>query len=245
MIPVTLSEAEIAARAQALARYSGKLIELEEEEEGIRAEYRRTMADVGRRRFEINQEIRRLTRAVTLGVEERDPQVSLFTHTERATPAEVSAIVREFRPNAERVCRVCGCTDDNCIQCVRKTGRPCHWVEEDLCSACAPAEADLVTPSPLVVAPADGFTACGRIDGGHGPECESDPDRLTFDDYLAYAKTRYQKNHASHARKMELRQDPRTDDQVRAWKAEQVRKEPGPKPARIKNAKPARPAIAR
>ena len=36
-----------------------------------------------------------------------------------------------------RSCRVCGCTDDDCRQCIGKTGRPCHWVEEDLCSACA------------------------------------------------------------------------------------------------------------
>jgi DNA polymerase-3 subunit beta len=35
-----------------------------------------------------------------------------------------------------RRCRVCGCTDDDCSQCIEKTGEPCHWVEEDLCSAC-------------------------------------------------------------------------------------------------------------
>lgn len=33
----------------------------------------------------------------------------------------------------EKVCRVCGCTDfDPC-----ETGEgPCHWIEDDLCSAC-------------------------------------------------------------------------------------------------------------
>ncbi|MFL5327375.1 MAG: hypothetical protein ACJ8C4_00540 [Gemmataceae bacterium] len=36
------------------------------------------------------------------------------------------------------ICRVCGCTDDDCKQCIRMTGRPCHWVEPDLCSACVP-----------------------------------------------------------------------------------------------------------
>lgn len=41
----------------------------------------------------------------------------------------------------ERACRVCGCTDMDCRQCVEKTGEPCHWVEEDLCSACVPADA--------------------------------------------------------------------------------------------------------
>ena len=36
-----------------------------------------------------------------------------------------------------QTCRVCGCTDDDCSQCIEKTGGPCHWVEPDLCSACA------------------------------------------------------------------------------------------------------------
>jgi hypothetical protein len=35
-----------------------------------------------------------------------------------------------------RKCRVCGCTDDDCRQCIQKTGEPCYWVEADLCSAC-------------------------------------------------------------------------------------------------------------
>lgn len=35
-----------------------------------------------------------------------------------------------------RMCRICGCTDDDCSQCIEKTGDACHWIEEDLCSAC-------------------------------------------------------------------------------------------------------------
>lgn len=35
-------------------------------------------------------------------------------------------------------CRVCGCTDADCQQCIEKTGSPCVWVEGDLCSACSP-----------------------------------------------------------------------------------------------------------
>lgn len=41
-----------------------------------------------------------------------------------------------------RRCRVCGCTELNCAQCFVKTGKPCSWVEDDLCSACV-TEADL------------------------------------------------------------------------------------------------------
>lgn len=36
-----------------------------------------------------------------------------------------------------QTCRVCGCTDDDCSQCVERTGEACTWVEPDLCSACA------------------------------------------------------------------------------------------------------------
>jgi ParB family chromosome partitioning protein len=34
-------------------------------------------------------------------------------------------------------CRVCGCTEEDCRQCIEATGQPCHWVEKDLCSRCA------------------------------------------------------------------------------------------------------------
>ena len=27
--------------------------------------------------------------------------------------------------------------DADCSGCIKRTGRPCHWVERDLCSACA------------------------------------------------------------------------------------------------------------
>lgn len=40
-----------------------------------------------------------------------------------------------FRP-VLRQCRKCGCTDEDCRQCIAKTGEPCSWVEADLCSAC-------------------------------------------------------------------------------------------------------------
>ena len=36
----------------------------------------------------------------------------------------------------DRRCRLCGCTDADCRQCVEKTGQPCYWVLDDLCSAC-------------------------------------------------------------------------------------------------------------
>jgi len=35
-----------------------------------------------------------------------------------------------------RCCRRCGCTDTDCSKCIKRIGRPCYWVTEDLCSAC-------------------------------------------------------------------------------------------------------------
>lgn len=46
----------------------------------------------------------------------------------------------------EKKCRICGCTKEDCSQCIEKTGEPCTWVLEvgmealedgPLCSACA------------------------------------------------------------------------------------------------------------
>lgn len=50
--------------------------------------------------------------------------------------AEVFATDEIVGPTAG-VCRICGCTDDDCSGCIERTGTPCHWVEPDLCSACA------------------------------------------------------------------------------------------------------------
>ncbi len=33
-------------------------------------------------------------------------------------------------------CIKCGCTDENCSQCVESQGEPCHWVAPDKCSRC-------------------------------------------------------------------------------------------------------------
>ncbi len=76
---------------------------------------------------------------------------------------QTGTVVREDRRPADdaevtRRCRTCGCTDDDCRQCIEKTGRPCSWVEADLCSACEPEAAVATTgawdfirtfPSPL------------------------------------------------------------------------------------------------
>lgn len=36
------------------------------------------------------------------------------------------------------VCIFCGCTDEDCSQCIEKTGKPCSWLNQDetVCSAC-------------------------------------------------------------------------------------------------------------
>lgn len=48
-------------------------------------------------------------------------------------PAQVSAaLLRDAAAASERKCRVCGCSDFNACP------GPCYWVEDDLCSECAP-----------------------------------------------------------------------------------------------------------
>lgn len=47
-----------------------------------------------------------------------------------------------------RACRVCGCTDSNCLQCIQKTGEPCSWVEADLCSACKDVDDNVTNDEP-------------------------------------------------------------------------------------------------
>lgn len=47
--------------------------------------------------------------------------------------------------DATRRCRICGCTDMDCSQCIRRTGEPCWWVAADLCSACAPRDLAVAT----------------------------------------------------------------------------------------------------
>lgn len=65
--------------------------------------------------------------------------------------AEVCRQVVLAMAAAARSCRVCGCTDDDCQQCVEAQGRPCSWVEPDLCSRCA-APAQQLPETPVQVA---------------------------------------------------------------------------------------------
>ncbi len=48
-----------------------------------------------------------------------------------------AAVDFAFGDSDQWICRECGCTDDDCSQCIEATGKPCHWVEPDLCSRCA------------------------------------------------------------------------------------------------------------
>jgi ParB/RepB/Spo0J family partition protein len=36
----------------------------------------------------------------------------------------------------QTACRQCGCTQNNCRQCIEVSGQPCSWVEPALCSSC-------------------------------------------------------------------------------------------------------------
>lgn len=69
-----------------------------------------------------------------------------LTHSERAdlcTAFKKAYLVgrgttfRSLIGEPGRSCRFCTCTDERA--CVTTDGVPCHWVSEDVCSACAPA----------------------------------------------------------------------------------------------------------
>ena len=53
-------------------------------------------------------------------------------------PPEPWIEIEEDGDDPSHKCRICGCTDNDCEVCVLRTGQPCSWVEDDLCSACEP-----------------------------------------------------------------------------------------------------------
>jgi hypothetical protein len=71
-------------------------------------------------------------------VEETDLGEGLFTvklWVQDANTALALGLWWEYRKDP-RTCRHCGCTDNDCRQCIEKTGEPCSWVSADECSAC-------------------------------------------------------------------------------------------------------------
>ncbi|MGN6435976.1 MAG: PRTRC system protein E [Agriterribacter sp.] len=91
--------------------------------------------------------IKKLTEHTISSIEEKalDESWDDKDRTEEILSEAESAINQVKENNTIRKCRVCGCTDDDCRQCIKKTGKPCHWVEADLCSAC-----DLPAPEVLL-----------------------------------------------------------------------------------------------
>lgn len=202
MITVTLTQEEIATRSQSLAQYANKLADLADEEERVKADYKSTMADIKERRLDISSELRRLSRAVRLGVEERTTQQVLFEEEQRLAEARKEQEAEEPQGKGkEAVAEFFGGNEETR-----------EWSEA---AGSFIAENDVED---------DDFTApicdeCKRIDGGHTQKC-SRSDALTFEDYLAYAHAHYKRNHQSHARKMELSKT--SDDKVREWMRRQV-----------------------
>ncbi len=71
-----------------------------------------------------------------------DDLVDVLDQLEPPYSHSSAEILELAQPSTARRCRVCGCTDDDCTQCVLRTGMPCSWVDEDLCSACVPPDGD-------------------------------------------------------------------------------------------------------
>lgn len=75
------------------------------------------------------------------------PFMPVKPRTDRACPVyrgdSEETLTHVFELGAPRTCIVCGCTDDNCSQCIEATGDTCVWIlhpdydEQDICSRCA------------------------------------------------------------------------------------------------------------
>lgn len=49
---------------------------------------------------------------------------------------EAGRLLRKIKPSWDD-CAVCGCTNEDCSQCVEVTGEPCYWARPAVCSRCA------------------------------------------------------------------------------------------------------------
>jgi hypothetical protein len=71
------------------------------------------------------------------GSKEQNPKGSfdlMFTWWRRTHQLPFKGEIIYWQRKAK--CRECGCTNEDCRQCIARNGAPCHWVEIDLCSAC-------------------------------------------------------------------------------------------------------------
>lgn len=96
------------------------------------------------------------------------------------------AVVAEEAPPAGTpgVCRVCGCTEEDCSGCRARTGEACHWVDETrtLCSACA-GDAAPVAPSKRKRASGSARRKKAKEKEGEKEEDRTDPvDSMDLDD---------------------------------------------------------------
>lgn len=68
-------------------------------------------------------------------------RVLRFPATDKAQARDWVRLAQEVLrtlPAMADQCAVCGCTEEDCSQCVEKTGQPCWWLQPGLCSACSP-----------------------------------------------------------------------------------------------------------
>jgi very-short-patch-repair endonuclease len=66
-------------------------------------------------------------------------RVMRFPATDKQHALDWVKLVQEVLVSSPLVtdsCAVCGCTEEDCSQCVERTGEPCYWVSPGLCSAC-------------------------------------------------------------------------------------------------------------
>lgn len=97
---------------------------------------------------------------------------------------EKTEVKEPAAPSPVRSCRICGCTQNDCRQCIEKTGEPCHWVEEDLCSACVNEVEEKSADTPQTLPPAEIKTENAAAEVEETPSVSADPLPDAYQEYL-------------------------------------------------------------
>jgi hypothetical protein len=92
-------------------------------------------------------------------------------------------------------CKKCGCTDNDCSQCIERTGQPCYWIDEnqDLCSACAEHKTTfrpILFSTPMVQAILENRKRLTRRTKGL-EKFNAAPDSWRYDGFCEEDKTHY------------------------------------------------------
>lgn len=83
-------------------------------------------------------------------------------------PAHAAEFVANLARQLPPVCSACGCTDDDCRQCVEATGHACTWVTGQFPPICSRCHAELAARHTARIRPFDLVGAAATVPAGEG-----------------------------------------------------------------------------